>query len=150
MLSTFCVIKLLQEKITYCIPSDLATHRETSAAICLSSLIHEIAPGDRHVIQNPVVLVVQSHAHLQKVQFLHILWIWCFVFSWTYWLAVCILKEIYFVWAWSNSFTKYHLAEILDGRLCLIGKTEIEVVVFKGYDWLFCVQSVYIQRNFIL
>lgn len=80
-----------QQKIHYRISPHLATHGEASAAIGFAPFIHQVAPSHRHIIQDPVMLIVEGHPHFQQIQLLHIFWPRSFVLFGAYFLAVYIL-----------------------------------------------------------
>lgn len=96
------------------------------------------------------MLIVQCHTHFQQVQLLERLRVLSTVPLCTHTLTINIFQEVDLVRARSDPLAKHNLTEVLNRRLGLIRDAEVEVVVLKRYDRLFRVESVYVERNFIL
>lgn len=140
----------LQVYETYHILPHLTAHWESSAAICLLSFIDQVAPSNRHIVQDPVMLVVQSHSHFQQVYLFSWILVGTFVGFSAHSFTFNILQEVKPVRAWAYSLSEYHLAEIFNRRLTLVRCTEVKVVIFKWNNRLLCVQSIYVQWDHIL
>merc|ERR1719495_1763521 len=127
----------------------IAAHGEAGGAVPLS-IFNWVTPGDRHVVNDPVVLVVHEHALLQQSQLLLVLWLGGLVLLGAKNLAlVGVLSKGYLIRGRSDSLSKHHLPKVLMRRLALICFTKIEVVVLVGDHRLLAVKSVHEQFDVV-
>ena len=88
---------------------DIATHWEPCRAVSLA-ILNRVAPGDRHVVNNPVMLVVHEHPLLKQGQLFLVLWLGGLVLLGAENLAlVYVLPKGYLIRGRSNPLTKHHL-----------------------------------------
>ena len=87
----------------------IATHWEARGAVSLA-IFYRVAPSHRHVVHNPVVLVVHEHALLQQGQLLLVLRLSGLVLLGAENLAlVYVLAKGDLIRGRSNPLTKAHL-----------------------------------------
>ena len=126
------------------------SHGESGGAV-LAVVGERVAPSDRHVVDDPVVLVVQAHSFLQNHQFSVAVRLSTHVRFRAGNSARFIFHELDGVRTRSDAFTKYHLTQVFHRRIRFIGcEAEIKVMVLIGDDGFFCVQPVDVENYFRL
>ena len=136
--------------MTHHVFAHLAAHGEPGAAVGLPSLINQVAPSHGHVVQDPMVLVRERHTHLEQIQPFDRINIRVPVRLRTCNFTIHIFEEFYLIGTRSYSFAENNLTKVLHWRLTLISSTKVKVVILKWDHRFFCVQSIYIQRDFRL
>ena len=109
---------------------NVTTHRKASAAVVLS-VLHWVTPSHRHVVHNPVVLVVHKHSLAQQSNLLLIFSIVFLVILGTEYLAVGVLQELDLIGGRSNSLSEHHLSQVLGRGVILVCFTEVETKILK-------------------
>lgn len=99
---------------------DIATNGKARITELLI-VLHIVTPGHRHIINNPVVLVIEEHSLLEEIQFGFITCILCFVRLDADRLALQIILEQKLIWGQLNSLTKQHLARFSLAAVTFLG-----------------------------
>lgn len=124
-------------------------HGEAGAAV-LAVVLERVAPGDGHVVDDPVVLVGEAHALLERHQATVALRVAARVRLGARHATLHVLEELYGVGAGADAFAKDDLAEVLHRRLGFVALAKVKVVVLEGDDGLFRVEAVHVEEDLCL
>lgn len=149
-----------------------ASHWETSAAELTITIAKVIAPGNWHVVNNPMMLIIKTHSFLEYHQTFCTFRIAADIFAsaclrksmgeipnqlqviikhgqlfYTDLFTLRILHEFNLIWSWPYSLTEHHLTQILHRRIWLIDRTEIEMMILIWDHRFFSIQTIHVQND---
>ena len=104
---------------------NVTPHREAGTAVVLA-VLHGITPGHRHVVHNPVVLVVHEHSFTEQSDLLLHVRIVFLVILGTEDLAIRVLQELDLIGRGSDSLSEHNLAQVLSRGVVFICFAEVK------------------------
>lgn len=148
------------------------SHWKAGAAVFLL-IFERVAPCYWHIINNPMVLVIQAHSLFQCHQSfltiqiatlirsctcLHNLtkmkpsnWLALYTdynkyFCLSYLCAFHIFQKFNFVWAWSYALAKNNLTQVFNRRIFFVDWTEIEMMILEWNYRFLCIQPIHVKN----